>query len=120
MSGKDSSSSVDITSPLYLHPNEGSLIIPKKLQGTANYRAWKRSMEIALGDKRKLGFVTGAITRDESDPKKQELWDTCNNVVISWLHTSMNDTIKRSVLYNNSAREIWTNWREDSLLAMEL
>ncbi|KAL2935127.1 Retrovirus-related Pol polyprotein from transposon RE2 [Bienertia sinuspersici] len=64
-------------------------------------------MEIALGAKRKLGFITGAIVRDKQDRKLQEQWDTYNNVVINWLHNSMSETIKKSVLYYSTAREIW-------------
>ncbi|KAL2926967.1 Protein SlyX-like protein, partial [Bienertia sinuspersici] len=110
IAGKETSkesSAIDITSPLYLHPSEGSLVVSEKLQGIANYRFWKRAMEIALAARRKLGFVTGVVVRDKEDPKKQELWDTCNNVVISWLHTAVSDTIKKSVLYSNSVRDIW-------------
>ncbi|KAL2941424.1 Retrovirus-related Pol polyprotein from transposon TNT 1-94 [Bienertia sinuspersici] len=98
---------VDITNPLYLHPNEGPLLISEKLQGITNYRSWKRSVEIALAGKRKLGFVTGLVTRDPTDKKKQEQWDICNNIVISWIHASMSEPIKKSVLYLDSARNIW-------------
>ncbi|KAL2924342.1 Gag polyprotein [Bienertia sinuspersici] len=38
---------------------------------------------------------------------KHELWDTCNNLVISWLHRSVSEQIKKSILYYNTAREIW-------------
>ncbi|KAL2928955.1 Retrovirus-related Pol polyprotein from transposon TNT 1-94, partial [Bienertia sinuspersici] len=100
-------STIDITSPLYLHPNEGPLLVSEKLQGISNYRSWKRSVEIALAGKRKLGFVTGLVTRDSTDKRKQEQWDICNNIVISWLHASMNDSIKKSKLYLDSARAIW-------------
>ncbi|KAL2902864.1 Retrovirus-related Pol polyprotein from transposon TNT 1-94 [Bienertia sinuspersici] len=103
----NSSSNIDTSSPLYLHPNEGNLVISEKLQGISNFRPWKRSMEIALGAKRKLAFVIGAIVRDKQDTKLQEQWDTCNNVVINWLHNSMSETIKKSVLYYSTAREIW-------------
>ncbi|KAL2925883.1 Replicase large subunit [Bienertia sinuspersici] len=36
-----------------------------KLTGSANYKTWRREMELALGSKRKLGFVTSAIKRDK-------------------------------------------------------
>lgn len=57
----------------------------EKLEGASNYRSWKRSLEIGLASKRKLGFMTGVVKRDVSDPIKQEAWDTCNNMVISWI-----------------------------------
>ncbi|KAL2899000.1 Retrovirus-related Pol polyprotein from transposon RE2 [Bienertia sinuspersici] len=81
--------------------------ITEKLEGPVNYRSWKRSVEIALASKRKLGFVTGLVKRDDADAKKQEQWDTCNNLVISWLLGSMSDTVRKSVMYINTAREIW-------------
>ncbi|KAL2892510.1 Retrovirus-related Pol polyprotein from transposon RE1 [Bienertia sinuspersici] len=96
-----------MTNPYYLHPNEGTLAVSEKLQGVSNYRSWKRTMEIALAGKRKLGFVTRRVKRDPADVKKQELCDTCNSVVMSWLHASMNESIKKSVLYYTRASDIW-------------
>ncbi|XP_056687654.1 uncharacterized protein [Spinacia oleracea] len=73
---------IETTSPLYLHPSDGSNSINiEKLQGSSNYRSWRRSLEISLGAKRKLGFVTGAVKRDSSDAVKQDHWDTCNNML---------------------------------------
>lgn len=51
VAGKDSGS------PLYLHPSDGSKSVTiEKLQGSSKYRSWKRSLEIGLASKRKLGF----------------------------------------------------------------
>ncbi|KAL2940425.1 Retrovirus-related Pol polyprotein from transposon RE1 [Bienertia sinuspersici] len=105
-----SSTSVDTTSLLYLHPSDGSnTIIIEKLQGSSNYRAWKRSLEIALAAKRKLGFATGAVTRDKEDSVKQEAWDTCNNMVISWILGNVNETIKKSIMFMSTAKDMWKN-----------
>ncbi|KAL2934853.1 Retrovirus-related Pol polyprotein from transposon RE1, partial [Bienertia sinuspersici] len=98
----------DIQNPLYLHPSDRpSTIVVEKLQGAADYRAWKRSMEIALASKRKLGFVTGLIARDPEDKEKQEQWDTCNHMIIAWLLFNVSESIKRSVMFCDSARSIW-------------
>uniref|UniRef100_A0A803N310 Retrotransposon Copia-like N-terminal domain-containing protein n=1 Tax=Chenopodium quinoa TaxID=63459 RepID=A0A803N310_CHEQI len=100
----------DTSSPLYLHPNDGSYSISiDKLTGAADYRAWRRSMEIALSSKKKLGFVTGTVLRSAyaTDAAKSEQWDTCNSMVISWIHSCLSDTIKKSVLYVGTARETW-------------
>ncbi|KAL2926753.1 Adipocyte plasma membrane-associated protein [Bienertia sinuspersici] len=72
MAAEKENTTIDITNPLYLHPNEGPLLILENLKGITNYRSWKRSVEIALAGKRKLGFVTGLVTRDPTDKKKQE------------------------------------------------
>ncbi|KAL2903691.1 Retrovirus-related Pol polyprotein from transposon RE1 [Bienertia sinuspersici] len=98
-----------MTNPLYLHPSDGphTGTIKQKLVGSSNYRSWKRDMEIVLASKRKLGFVTGLVKRDASNPEKQEMWDTCNNMVIAWLTSSMSTAIKESVVFMRSAKEIW-------------
>lgn len=102
------STQLDVTSPLYLHPSENSNSVNiEKLQGSSNYRAWRRSFEICLASKRKLGFITGVVKRDGSDKTKQDHWDTCNNMIISWLLGNMTDSIKRSVMFVTSCAQIW-------------
>ena len=102
------STSLDVTSPLYLHPSENSNSISvEKLQGSSNYRAWRRSFEICLASKRKLGFITGVVKRDPSDKTKQDHRDTCNSMIISWLLGCMNDSIKRSVMFVTNCSQIW-------------
>ncbi|KAL2932887.1 Retrovirus-related Pol polyprotein from transposon RE1 [Bienertia sinuspersici] len=108
MSSGNSNSTIEPTSPLYLHPSDGTnSIIVEKLTGTSNYRPWRWSFEIALASKRKLGFVTGGVKRDASDKVKQESWGTCNSMVISWILNSVSDDIKKSVMFMNDAAEIW-------------
>uniref|UniRef100_A0A803LRD3 Uncharacterized protein n=1 Tax=Chenopodium quinoa TaxID=63459 RepID=A0A803LRD3_CHEQI len=100
----------DANSVLYLHPNDGSYSISvDKLIGASDYRSWKRSMEIALTSKKKIGFVLGTVIRSTyaADPVTIDQWDTCNSMVISWIHACLSDTIKKSVLYINTARETW-------------
>ncbi|KAL2928842.1 Retrovirus-related Pol polyprotein from transposon TNT 1-94 [Bienertia sinuspersici] len=99
---------MDATNPLYLHPSDGcNTIAVEKLEGSGNYRPWKRSMEISLASKRKLGFVTGVIVKDKTDPVKQEAWDTCNNMVISWILGNVSENIKKSIMFMNTAKDMW-------------
>ena len=99
---------IESNSPLYLHPSDGSrFIIVEKLLRAENYRAWKRSFEIGLASKRKLGFVTGTTIKDPTDVVKQEAWDTCNSMVISWLLNNVSEPIKKSVMFLDDACTIW-------------
>lgn len=100
---------IDVTSPLYLHPSDGSSFqIMEKLQGSANFRSWKRSMEIALASKRKLGFVKGTLKKDTADAVKGEAWETCNSMIISWILGSVSESIKKSIMFVDNAHQIWT------------
>ena len=64
-------------------------------------------MEIALSTKRKLPFVHGTLPRPTDDPVKGDQWDACNNLVIAWIMNSVSDSIAESILYIESAVEIW-------------
>ncbi|KAL2902613.1 Retrovirus-related Pol polyprotein from transposon TNT 1-94 [Bienertia sinuspersici] len=104
---------IEPTNPLYLHPSEGTnSITVERLQGPINYRSRKRSMEISLASKRKIGLVTGVIKRDASDKVKQEAWDTCNNMVISWILANVSEGVKKSVIFLTDAASIWKSLEE--------
>ncbi|GKC03844.1 cysteamine dioxygenase, partial [Tanacetum coccineum] len=106
---------MDTSNPLYVHPSDGpgSLPIQEKLIGAQNYRSWRRSMEIGLSTKRKLGFVKGTIPRPPVVPippntaavnaVNMELWETCNNLVISWIMSSVSDSIAKSIMFIGTA-----------------
>ncbi|XP_071697670.1 uncharacterized protein [Rutidosis leptorrhynchoides] len=83
------------------------ICILQKLFGAQNYRSWRRSMEIALSTKRKLGFVTGSVIRPVNDPNQTEFWDTCNNMVISWIMSSVSESIVKSIMFVDTASAIW-------------
>ncbi|GKB60306.1 retrovirus-related pol polyprotein from transposon TNT 1-94 [Tanacetum coccineum] len=111
---------MDPSNPLYIHPSDGpgSLPIQEKLIGAQNYRSWRRAVEIGLSTKRKLGFVKGTVVRppivpvppttDAMNAVNIELWETCNNLVISWIMSSVSDSIAKSIMFIGTASEIWT------------
>ncbi|XP_063941175.1 uncharacterized protein LOC135149402 [Daucus carota subsp. sativus] len=98
----------DMQNPLFLHPSDGpTSVTVSKLQCASDFRSWKRSIEIQLAAKRKLGFVDGSVLKSTTDPVDAAQWDTCNNLVISWLHNNVLESIRHSILYMTSAVEIW-------------
>lgn len=64
-------------------------------------------MEIILTSKKKLGFVTGTVARSTEDATIGEQWDSCNNMVIAWLHANLSTSIKKSVLFFTTAADVW-------------
>lgn len=75
---------VDLQKSLFLYPSDGPLSISvPKLQGSSDHRSWKRSFEIQLSSKCKLGFIHGTVTRSADDATNAIQWEMCNNLVIS-------------------------------------
>lgn len=107
----------DMQNPLFLHPSDGPLTVSiPKLQGAADYRTWKRTFEIQLSAKRKLGFVNGTVLRSSDDETNGVQWDTCNNLVIAWIHNSVSDAIRKSILFIDIASEIWSQLEKRFML----
>ena len=68
---------------LFLHPsdNPNSMLVNELLNGR-NYATWKKSMEIALIAKNKLGFVLGTTPQPDAEPLQNQ-WNRCDKMVIS-------------------------------------
>jgi len=109
MTERNRNNFIELQNPLFVHPSDGpgSLDLKIRLSGSSNFRSWKRAMEIALSTKRKLPFVHGTLPRPTDDPVKGDQWDACNNLVIAWIMNSVSDSIAESILYIESAAEIW-------------
>ncbi|XP_020979249.1 uncharacterized protein LOC107640100 [Arachis ipaensis] len=65
----------------------------------------------ALKSKNKITFVDGSIQRPPKDDMFFEAWDRCNTQIVSWINHSLNLEIAQSVMWINSAEELWEELR---------
>ncbi|XP_019463000.1 PREDICTED: uncharacterized protein LOC109361929 [Lupinus angustifolius] len=104
---------LDPSSPYYLSSSEnpGAILVSSLLNGE-NYHQWSRAMTIALDTKNKLCFINGSLPRPPPTDLMQPVWSTCNNLVVSWLIQSMQPSIVQTILWMDSAAEIWKDLKE--------
>ncbi|XP_072950413.1 uncharacterized protein [Typha angustifolia] len=69
-------------------------------------------MIIALSVKNKVCFIDGSITRPVGIDPSINSWIRNNNIVISWILNSVSKDISASVIFSDSAREIWIDLKE--------
>ena len=108
MTIQDSSLSfLDHSDPLFLHPADhpGLLLVSKPFDGS-NFGSWKKSMSIALSAKNKLIFISSNSQPSVTDLKFPQ-WKRCNDMVTSWILNVLSQDIAESVLYSDSAYDIW-------------
>jgi len=100
---------LDVNNPLhvlFLHPsdNPNNVLVNEVLNG-GNYGHWRKSMEIALIFKNKLGFVLGTCTKPGPTSPMAALadqWDRCDKMVISWLINTVAKGIGEYSIFNYS------------------
>ena len=108
----DSSDSIELNpNPYYLKSgdNPGSVLVTELLIGRINYPSWSRAMVIALTAKNKIEFINGVISKLEANSPLYKAWTLANTMVLSWIYSSVNKNIKSSVMYNETARQVWLN-----------
>ncbi|PNX72331.1 flavonol sulfotransferase-like protein, partial [Trifolium pratense] len=103
----------DTLNPYFLHPNENpSLILVTPLLSGPNYHSWSRSMTMALKSKNKLHFINGSLPRPLDDDRDSLAWDMCNTMIMSWLNNAVESEISQSILWMDTASEIWHDLKE--------
>ncbi|XP_078148487.1 uncharacterized protein LOC144543910 [Carex rostrata] len=82
----------------------------------SNYIPWSRSVTIGLGGKGKLSFVTGTKAKPVADKPKEataeetakiEEWETMDQMIMSWLLSTMEPKISSVLMYSDTSKEIW-------------
>ncbi|XP_042942326.1 uncharacterized protein LOC122276564 [Carya illinoinensis] len=64
-------------------------------------------MMMALKAKNKIGFVNGSISQPSSTDSAYELWERCNNMVSSWIISSVSKEIGGSIICARTAQNMW-------------
>jgi len=97
---------LDPSHELFLHPSDhpNCTLSSEPLIGQ-NFGQWKRSCEVSLVSKHKLGFVTGSCTKPDTGTLVTQ-WERCNVMVISWLLHSIKKDITTNVLFYSTAKQI--------------
>ena len=102
--------------PLFLHhaENPSLVLVTQSLIGGENYAAWARAVRKALLTKNKLGFINGTLTLSSplvTTPSNVQAWIRCDNMVGTWLTNSVSPKLQASIIYENTALEIWNDLR---------
>lgn len=106
----------------------GKSIVKRVLVGRENYVTWRKAMELALSGRSQLGFVRGEYSRPE-DPVMLARWQRCNDIVMSWIISSVSEGIGEHVMRCKDVMAAWeslkvryggTNLARKSVLITEI
>ncbi|CAI8611441.1 unnamed protein product [Vicia faba] len=99
----------DMMDPYFMHPSDnlGVAIISPPLNNL-NYHSQSRSIVVALRSKNKLGFLDGTLPRPAESDSLTLTWDRCNTMVMAGVINSVEPDIAQSILWMDTAAEIWT------------
>ena len=92
--------------------NPGIVLTSPPLTSPENYLSWTRSVFLALSSRNKFGFVNGSIPQPDLTSPLYNSWSRCNTTVLSWLTNSLSMDLKASVMYINTARDLWIDLRD--------
>ena len=111
--GIDENPMHDSSSPFYVHPSENpAMVLVSSVLDGRNYYEWARSMRMALSTKNKSGFIDGSIVKPDRFDPMYPIWERCNNLILSWIQRAVTPSIARSVMWMNTAFDVWEDLRE--------
>jgi hypothetical protein len=109
---ESSDSQGSVNDPHYVHHLDNpTMVLVTPLLSRDNYGTWLRAINMALRAKNKLGFVDGTLIKPTSSNDLSQ-WERCNDLVCSWIFNSIKGEIRSSILYDETAREIWLDLSE--------
>ncbi|GKD76597.1 ribonuclease H-like domain-containing protein [Tanacetum coccineum] len=107
-------SKLDLSHPLYLHPNDSTtlIIVSIKLKGTENYNVWSRVMLLALEGRNKTGFIDNTCRISYTDEVLGRQWDRVNVMVMGWILNSISEELFLGQIFSKNAYEVWNELKE--------
>ena len=69
-------------------------------------------MFLALSARNKFSFVNGLILKLDPSSPLFNSWSRCNTMVLSWLTNSLSMELKASVMYINTAKDLWIDLKD--------
>ncbi|XP_012845959.1 PREDICTED: uncharacterized protein LOC105965962 [Erythranthe guttata] len=73
----------------------------------SNFSLWSQLMEMRIGARNKIGFLTGETMRPAVTDHGYATWITDNHKVKSWLIDSMSPPLMQRFIRLSTAKEIW-------------
>ncbi|XP_024005273.1 uncharacterized protein LOC112082191 [Eutrema salsugineum] len=97
--------------PYFLHSSDhaGLVLVSDRLTTEAEFHSWRRSVQMALNVRNKLGFIDGTIPKPNEGHRDSGSWSRCNDMVATWLMNSVSKKIGQSLLFISTAEGIWKN-----------
>ncbi|CAN1137591.1 hypothetical protein LINPERPRIM_LOCUS22978 [Linum perenne] len=72
-----------------------------------NYLQWSQSFLVFIGSRGKEGYLTGEITAPDETDARYKAWKLNDNLVKTWLLSSMTTSIGDHFLLHKTAKDIW-------------
>ncbi|CAN1777340.1 hypothetical protein LINPERHAP1_LOCUS14025 [Linum perenne] len=88
------------------------MLVSTVLSGPSDYFSWARSMKRALVTKNKVGFIDGSAVAPAVTDSTFAAWERAIVLVLGWLNKAMAPEIAQSVLWLDSARDVWIDLQE--------
>ena len=69
-------------------------------------------MFLDLSSRNKFGFMNGSIPKPDPSSPLFNSWSRCNTTVLLWLTNSLSMELKASVIYINTAKDLWIDLKD--------
>ncbi|CAN1826941.1 hypothetical protein LINPERHAP1_LOCUS31759 [Linum perenne] len=92
--------------------NPGMLLVSTVLTGPSDYFSWARSMKLELMTKNKVSFIDGSGSPSARSDATYSAWERANVLVLGWLNKAVAPEIAQSVLWLDSAHDVWVDLKE--------